>query len=122
MLRGEYFPSPSQPLTLAHTQAWNHLGAAAELAGRGTQAIAAYRRALSLLEEQGARFGGGGEGSSEEETCARWREAVRLARCNIGRALVLKGQAAEAVEFFNESDLSQVEIYVFVCFEKVATG
>lgn len=98
-------------LTLAHTQAWNHLGAAAELAGRGSQAVGAYRRALNLLEEQGARFGEGSEGNSEEGRCASWKEAVRLARCNMGRALVLKGRAAEAVEFLSESDLGQVGVH-----------
>ncbi len=71
-------------------KAWNHLGAASELAGRGTQAVAAYRRALKLLEEQGDRFDPA-SASSGAATAEAWEEAVRLARVNLGRALVLNG-------------------------------
>lgn len=88
-------------------QAWNYLGAASELAGRGTQAVTAYRRALGLLEEQRNSFAtcssapGTGEGGA-------WAEAVRVARANLGRALVLKGEAGEAVSYLGPGDLTEV--------------
>lgn len=79
-------------------QAWNYLGAASEFAGRGTQAVTAYRRALGLLEEQGSSL----------ERGEVWAEAVRVARVNLGRALVLKEEAGEAVSCLGAGDLTEV--------------
>lgn len=95
-------PPTLTPNKRLFTKAWNYLGAASELAGRGTQAVAAYRRALGLLEEQGQRFRAAA-GAGEE-----WEELVRLARVNLGRALVLAGQAEEAVSFLGGGDSAQV--------------
>lgn len=82
-------------------QAWNYLGTASELAGRGTSAVTAYRRALGLLEEQGSRFGTGDA----------WVEAVRVARVNLGRALVLSGEAGEAVCCLEAGDSTEVLLF-----------
>ncbi|CAB1097731.1 unnamed protein product [Ectocarpus sp. CCAP 1310/34] len=86
-------------------QAWNYLGAASELAGRGTQAVAAYRRALGLLEEQRERFKAtvGAEGGEV------WEGAVALTKGNVGRALVLVGAAEEAVACLGEAELAQAD-------------
>lgn len=85
-------------------QAWNYLGAASELAGRGTQAVAAYRRALGLLEDQRERF----EATAGAEGREVWEEAVRLTKGNVGRALVLVGGAEEAVACLGEAEPAQV--------------
>lgn len=100
-------PPPTPPPTHGDIlQAWNHLGAAAELAGQGTQAVTAYRRAVGLLKEQGARFQGSRD--EPEETKELLDEALRLGRSNLGRALVREGQAEEAVSLLAESDLAEV--------------
>lgn len=103
----------------------NISGAAAELAGRSSQAVAAYRRALVLLEVQRARFGGaaGGAGSvgregggvgdvgymGESSGNSRCAEAARVARRNLGRVLTLEGQAEDAVGIFANDDHGQVK-------------
>lgn len=37
-----------------------------------------------------------------------WAEAVRVARINLGRALVLQGEAGEAVSCLEAGDLGEV--------------
>eukprot|EP00903_Cladosiphon_okamuranus_P012909 g12052.t2 len=86
-------------LSPSSAQAWNYLGAASELAGRATQAVTAYRRALGLLEEQGDSLGRG----------EVWAEVVRMAKVNLGRALVLKGEAEEAVYCLGADDVTEAD-------------
>lgn len=113
-----------KPLSAANMidngQAWNHLGSSAELAGRKKQAITAYRVALGLLEEQGARFCGG----VEETGKASWEEALRITGGNLGRALVLVGEAEEAAQILEQQLQLQEDgdVVVKVCGDGVRLG
>lgn len=91
--------------SISKSQAWNELGAAAELAGRASQAVSAYCRSLAILDEQGARFNVGHEDEAESSL---WEEAVRIAKGNAGRALVTAGRAEEALANLRATDLDEV--------------
>lgn len=92
----------------------NNEGALAEFTGRMSKAVAAYRRALVILEEQGATLAGGlgasTEGSKkgdEDEvthTHPRWADAVDVVTRNLARALARQGQAEEAVRVHENLD------------------
>lgn len=87
-------------------QAWNHLGAAAELVGRKKQAIVAYRVALGLLKEQGSMFCG----VAEETGKTAWEEALRITGGNLGRALVLAGEAEEAAQILEQLQFQEDDV------------
>ncbi|CAM9704269.1 unnamed protein product [Scytosiphon promiscuus] len=87
------------------SQAWNYLGAAAELAGRGTQAVAAYRRALGLLQEQSEKL----KSAAATTEAAEIEAAILLTRGNLGRALVLTREAEEAASYLEDAGAPQVD-------------
>lgn len=67
--------------------------------------MAAYRRALWLLEEQRGTLLGEGE---EGDTKSAWKEAVQLASGNLARVLLLQGEADEALSLLVQGDVTQV--------------
>lgn len=75
-----------------------------------SKAIAAYRRALVILEDQGEALAGGlgesteGSENSEEVTHPRWADAIGVVTRNLARALARQGQAEEAVRVHDNLD------------------